>query len=111
MKTISPITSWANGQAVEAKILNAYVINDNLINAATFYYALLAENEDGTIGQGVAQGNLVMTGQPYNTWQTNGQAWDFVASELKLTITGDYVPPVPENPSADILVDTPTESI
>jgi hypothetical protein len=99
MKTISPVTSWANGQAVEAKILNAYVINDNLISSASFYYALLAENEDGTIGAMVAQGNLTMTGEPYNTWQTNGQAWDYIASTLGLTITGDYVPPVPPTPT------------
>jgi hypothetical protein len=99
MKTISPVTSWANGQAVEAKILNAYVINDNLISSASFYYALLAENEDGTIGAMVAQGNLTMTGEPYNTWQTNGQAWDYIATTLGLTITGDYVPPVPPTPT------------
>jgi hypothetical protein len=99
MKQIQPVTSWANGQAVEAKILNAYVINDNLISSASFYYALLAENEDGTIGAMVAQGNLTMTGEPYNTWQTNGQAWDYIATTLGLTITGDYVPPVPPTPT------------
>lgn len=103
MKTISPVTSWANGQATEAKVLNAYVINDNLVSSATFYYALLSENEDGTIGAGVAQGNLTMTGEPYTTWQTNGQAWDYVATSLNLTITGDYVPPVPP------VVETTTE--
>ena len=96
MKTITPVTSWANGQATEAKVLNAYVINDNLVSSATFYYALLSENADGSIGAGVAQGNLTMTGEPYTTWQTNGQAWDYVAATLGLTITGDYVPPVPE---------------
>ena len=99
MKTISPVTSWANGQAVEAKILNAYVINDNLISSASFYYALLAENDDQTLGAMVAQGNLTMTGEPYNTWQTNGQAWDYIATTLGLTITGDYVPPVPPTPT------------
>jgi hypothetical protein len=103
MKTISAITSWANGQATEAKLLNAYVINDNLVSSATFYYALLSENEDGTIGEGVAQGNLTMTGEPYTTWQTNGQAWSYVATTLGLTITGDYVPPVPP------VVETTTE--
>ena len=107
MKTISPVTSWANGQATEATVLNAYVINDNLVSSATFYYALLSENEDGTIGEGVAQGNLTMTGEPYTTWQTNGQAWDYVATSLNLTIIGDYVPPVPE----PIVEEAPTNSI
>ena len=31
MKTISSVTSWANGQATEAKLLNAYVIKQSLI--------------------------------------------------------------------------------
>ena len=93
MKLIQPVTSWANGQSVEAKILNAYSINDNLINSANFYYALLEENADGNVGPMVAQGNLTMTGEPYNTWETNGQAWDYIATTLGLTITGDYIPP------------------
>lgn len=95
MKQIQPITSWANGQGVDAKILNAYVINDNLISSATFYYALLSENNDGTVGSGVAQGNLTITGDPYLSWQTNNQAWDYIASTLNLTIIGDYIPLVP----------------
>jgi len=93
MKTIQPVTSWANGSAVEAKVLNAYVISDNLATQATFYYALLEENNDLTVGAMVAQGNLTMTGEPYNTWETNGQAWDYIATTLGLTITGDYIPP------------------
>ena len=97
MKTIQPVTSWANGQAVEAKVLNAYVINDNLVSSATFYYALLSENEDGTLGAGVAQGNLTMTGDAYTQYETNNYAWDWIASTLGLTITGDYVPQVVNN--------------
>ena len=93
MKTISPVTSWANGSAVEAKVLNAYVISDNLATSASFYYALLEENEDTSLGAMVAQGNLSMTGADYTAYETNQQAWDWIASTLKLTITGDYVPP------------------
>ena len=95
MKTIQPVTSWVNGQAVQAKVLNAYVINDNLSTSASFYYALLTENPDGTLGAGVAQGNLTMTGEAYAAYGTNPFAWDWVANQLGLTITGDYVPPVP----------------
>jgi hypothetical protein len=93
MKTIQPVGIWYNGQVVNAKVLNSYVINDNLLNSATFFYALLSENQDGTLGMQLAQGNLYMTGEPYNNWQNNGQAWDWVASSLDLTITGDYIPP------------------
>lgn len=108
MKLITPVTSWANGQAVEAKILSAYVINDNLISSATFYYALLSENADETVGSGVAQGNLTMTGEPYNTWQTNGQAWDYIATTLGLTIIGDYVPPTTTTTTTEAPVETTT---
>ena len=102
MKTILPVTSWVNGQSVEAKVLNAYVINDNLVSSATFYYALLSENQDGTLGAGVAQGNLTMTGEAYSAYGTNPFAWDWVANQLNLIITGDYLPPPPAStPSPD----------
>ena len=39
-----------------------------------------------------------MTGDVYQAWQTNEYAYDWVAEQLNLTITGDYVPPVPPQP-------------
>jgi hypothetical protein len=91
MKTINPIQSWINGQSVQATILNAYAINVALGVSATFYYSLL----DETLGA-VAQGNLTMTGEAYTQWTVDSYAWDWIATQLNLTITGDYVPPVPE---------------
>ena len=93
MKTIQPIQSWANGQVVEATILDAYAIQDNLTSSATFWYGIF----DDAMEQ-VSQGNLVMTGSDYTAYQTNEFAWDWVAQQLNLTITGDYVPPVVETP-------------
>lgn len=95
MKTIQPVSIWDNGQTVEAKVLNAYAVNVTLGTSATFYYALLAENADETLGSTVAQGNLTMTGEAYQEWTTDNVAWDWIAAQLNLTITGDYVPPVP----------------
>lgn len=95
MKTISPVSIWDNGQVLEATILNAYAVNVTLGTSATFYYALFATNEDGTQGTQVAQGNLNMTGEAYAQWEVDSYAWDWVAEQLNLTITGDYVPPVP----------------
>lgn len=95
MKTIQSVSIWDNGQNLEAKILNAYAINVTLGTSATFYYALFTENEDGTQGIQVAQGNLNMTGEAYAQWEVDSYAWDWVAAQLNLTITGDYVPPVP----------------
>jgi hypothetical protein len=37
-----------------------------------------------------------MGGQDYQAYSTNTYAWDWIASTLKLTIIGDYVPPVIE---------------
>ena len=93
MKTIQPISIWDNGQTLEAKLLNAYAVNVSLGTSATFYYSLMTENEDGSQGTQVRQGNLSMTGQDYTQWEVDSYAWDWVAAQLKLTITGDYVNP------------------
>jgi hypothetical protein len=98
MKLIEPVSIWDNGQVKEAKILNAYAVNVTLGTSATFYYSLSAENEDQTIGSQVAQGNLSMTGDSYAQWSIDSYAWDWVAEQLNLTITGDYIPPVPPQP-------------
>ena len=95
MKTIQPVSIWDNGQNLQATLLNAYAVNVTLGTSATFYYALFAENEDGSQGTQVAQGNLTMTGEAYAQWQVDSYAWDWVAAQLNLTIIGDYVPPVP----------------
>jgi hypothetical protein len=36
-----------------------------------------------------------MDGNDYPTWQEDTAAWEFIAAKLNLTITGDYVAPVP----------------
>ena len=98
MKTIEPILIWVNGTQDAGTILNAYCINDNLSTSGTFYYQILSENVDLTVGQQLTQGNLTMTGEVYQGWETNEYAYDWIAAQLNLTITGDYVPPVPPQP-------------
>jgi hypothetical protein len=98
MKTIEPVSIWDNGQIVEAKILNAYAVNVTLGTSATFYYSLLSETAEGNVGSQVAQGNLNMSGEAYAQWEVDSYAWDWVAAQLNLIITGDYVPPVPPTP-------------
>jgi hypothetical protein len=102
MKTIEPVSIWDNGQTVEAKILNAYAVNVTLGTSATFYYSLLAETAEGNVGSQVAQGNLSMTGEAYQEWNQDEFAWDWVAEQLNLTITGDYVAPVPTEENNNI---------
>jgi hypothetical protein len=98
MKTIESVSIWDNGTVQEAKILNAYASAVILNSVASFSYQLFAETVDLGIGQQVAQGSLTMKGEAYAQWEVDSYAWDWVAEQLNLTITGDYVPPVPPQP-------------
>jgi hypothetical protein len=91
MKQIEPVVFPLN--LGTASILNAFCINDNLSNAATFYYELLTDTQSQ-----LKQGNLVMTGEDYVGWSTNDYAYNWVATQIDVVITGDYVPPVPPQP-------------
>jgi len=95
MKTIDAVSIWDNGTVQEAKILNAYAINVTLGTSAVFYYQLFTENVDLSVGLQLAQGNLTMTGEAYAQWEVDSYAWDWIAEQLNLTITGDYAPPQP----------------
>lgn len=87
MKTIEPVVFPLN--LGTATILNAYCINDNLSTSATFYYALLSDTQSQ-----LQEGNLTMIGTDYDNWATNDYAYEWVAQQIDVTITGDYVPPV-----------------
>ena len=95
MKTITPISIWDNGTVQEASVLNTYAINVTLNSSATFYWGLFS-TVDGQIANQLSQGNLSMTGEAYTEWTIDSYAWDYIAEQLNLTITGDYVPPVVE---------------
>jgi len=101
MKTIEPVVFPLN--LGTATILNAYCINDNLSTSATFYYTLLSDSQSQ-----LQQGNLTMTGEDYDGWATNDYAYNWVATQIDVTITGDYVPPVPPQPEP--IVETIIES-
>jgi hypothetical protein len=101
MKTIQPVTVWYNGNEVQATVLGAFVQNDNLLNSATFQYQLLqqvASTGGYSYTQVVATNYLTMTGQDYLDWDTNDYAYAWIAEQLNLTITGEYVPPTPVPP-------------
>jgi len=110
MKQIEPVVFPLN--LGTATILNAYCINDNLSNSATFYYALLSDTQSK-----LQEGNLTMTGEDYVGWATNEYAYNWVATQIDVTITGDYVPPVPPQPEPtpepiveEAIVEQPSES-
>jgi len=98
MKLIEQLPIWSNGSLKQASILNAYAVNVTLGKSATFFYSLWAIEEDGNKGSELANGNVTMDGDDYATWQEDTAAWEFIASKLNLTITGDYVAPVIETP-------------
>jgi hypothetical protein len=92
MKKIQPVTAWKNGEQLEANLLNAIIINDNLQSSCSFYYSLCASG-DGTeamplvIGQVVAEGNLTMDGDNYLSWDgDNNFAFTYIAEKLNLTL-------------------------
>jgi hypothetical protein len=92
MKSIEPVTAWKNGEQLEANLLNAYIINDNLATSCSFYYSLNTSG-DGTeamplvLGQILADGNLTMSGEDYIAWDnSNEQAYQYIAEKLNLTL-------------------------
>ena len=86
MKAIQPVSIWANGVNSQATQLSLTIINDNLSTSATLYYQLLAE--DGTQ---LAQGNLVIDDEEYQTWgeasDVNSEAYTIAATKLSLILT------------------------
>jgi len=111
MKTIEAVSIWDNGTVQQATILNAYAVNVTLNTSATFYYSLMAQNSEGFVGGILAQGNLTMTGEAYTDWTVDNYAWDWIAEQLNLVITGEYVPPVPPEPIPEPIVEEVIEEI
>ena len=85
MKQIVPFTLWVNGQQQTATVFNLIIINDNLLNSATFYWQLLDSAEVK-----LADGNLTMAEPQYDQWGTssdvNQWAYEWAATQLNLTL-------------------------
>ena len=114
MKTIQPVTVWYGGQEVQATILGAIAQNDNLVNSATFQYQLLQEVSQPSSAfvytQPLVTNYLTMTGEAYANWGDNDYAYNWIAEQLNLTITGNYVPPSPIPPVPGTTTSTTTEA-
>jgi hypothetical protein len=85
MKQIQPIQIWVNGQQQTASLFNLIIINDNLLNSATFYWQLLDADASK-----LADGNLTMGEPQYDQWGTssdvNQWAYEWAATELNITL-------------------------
>jgi hypothetical protein len=85
MKQIQPIQIWVNGSLQTATVFNLIIINDNLLNSATFYWQLLDSAEVK-----LADGNLTMVEPQYDQWGTatdvNQWAYEWAATQLNITL-------------------------
>jgi hypothetical protein len=96
---------WNNGADESATIFNLTCINDNMFDSAIFYFQLFNE----TLIE-LSSGNLTMSLPDYATdWATNDAAYNWAATQLGLTITGEYVPSVPLVPLVPEIIDPVTE--
>ena len=89
MKQIQPVQIWYKGQLINAIIFNLYVISDNLIDTAIFYYSLYPGSLD-ELGTLLSSGNITMFGTDYATYESSPTSNDFAyswgASQLNLTL-------------------------
>jgi hypothetical protein len=92
MRKIEPVQVWKNGEQLEASLLQATIVNDNLESYCSFYYQLMTGG-DGTeampiaVGQSVAEGNISLTGENYLDWNgSNDFAYSYIAEKLNLTL-------------------------
>jgi hypothetical protein len=85
MKQIQPIQIWVNGQQQTATVFNLIIINDNLLNSATFYWQLF-DSAEGKL----ADGNLTMGEPDYDVWGSSADinlaAYQWAASQLNITL-------------------------
>jgi hypothetical protein len=85
MKQIQPLTLWVNGQQQTATVFSLIIINDNLLNSATFYWQLFSSAEEK-----LADGNLTMGEPQYDQWGTssdvNQWAYEWAATQLNITL-------------------------
>lgn len=85
MKNIQPVSSWADGTAVDATQLNVISDYDDLATTAVFKYTLLTADL-----LTVATGKLTISGGDYVVWgeaqDINLAAYQWVASQLNLVL-------------------------
>lgn len=103
-KIIEPVKVWVNGQEKDATILSIDRVQVNLKDTAECRYSLLDENLNVLVSRARAS----LTQAQYDNWGLDDSYFiNTIASNLNLTITGDYVAPeVPEE-----LIPEPQEEV
>ena len=91
-KTIETQTIWVNGELKAANNLYTYIVLDNLVDSATFWWQLsnVETTEEETIQTVLTTGNVSLTGETYVNWgesgDINNEAYNLVAAALNLVI-------------------------
>jgi len=107
-KTIEPISSWQNGEEKQATVFILTSSYDNLSTSANFQYQLceIISSSDYGAFNPLINGGLNMSGQDYLDWDAstdaNEWAYNWAATQLKLTIIGDYIPPTPPDTTSNV---------
>ena len=87
MKQIQPIQIWVNGSVETGSWINAYIINDNLQDSATFFWAIFSSEIDGTQ---LSDGNITIVEPDYSVWDDtadiNLAAYQWICDQLGLTL-------------------------
>jgi len=87
MKQIQPVQIWNNGSVQTGSWINAIIINDNLLNSATFYWSIYTTE---TGGNKISEGNLTINEPDYSVWDNtadiNLAAYQWICSQLGLTL-------------------------
>jgi len=95
MKTITPQPIWIDGISKLATVIFSQVNSDNMKDSATFYFQLYEQVDVNIVP--LVKGTIDMTGSDYITYNSssdaNAYAWEWIATTLNVTITGEYIPP------------------
>jgi len=95
MKTIIPQPIWIDGISKLATVIFSQVNSDNMKDSATFYFQLYQQVDVNIVP--LVKGTIDMTGSDYITYNSssdaNAYAWEWIATTLNVTITGEYIPP------------------
>ena len=95
MKTITPQPIWIDGISKLATVIFSQVNSDNMKDSATFYFQLYEQVDVNIVP--LVKGTIYMTGSDYITYNSssdaNAYAWEWIATTLNITITGEYIPP------------------
>ena len=90
--SIENVTIWVNGQLKQGNWIDAKIVNDNLSDAAQFYWQISYVNIVDDVEQTapITQGNTSISGAEYDTWgqaaDINFAAYEYICSQLNLTL-------------------------